>query len=257
MWVASHRLALPLRSHCCVFLSSFVFDLSFSLSFSNPLALSLANPLVLSLSLSLVLSVSVFLCILLMSVSCAYVSLCLCVCVSVQSEEPTKVVPFDACMSAWLTPAVVSGFLSPATNKHGDVSRSVRFSSFSKYLVIQMERFFLGTTHFLSCVFFSNRNSERTIAMVDPTCTQSYVRVCVCVCVCGWVGVGGICLIVFACFCLFLFLFLLSSSSSSSVSFFSSSLGVAGPDWVPKKKMAEVAVPEELDLTACLGYARV
>jgi hypothetical protein len=117
--------------------------------------------------------------------------MCLCACVSVQSEEPTKVVPFDACMSAWLTPAVVSGFLSPATNKHGDVSRSVRFSSFSKYLVIQMERFFLGTTHFLSCVFFSNRNSERTIAMVDPTCTQPYVRVCVCVCVCGWVWVGG------------------------------------------------------------------
>eukprot|EP00013_Stygamoeba_regulata_P008730 CAMPEP_0177681098 /NCGR_PEP_ID=MMETSP0447-20121125/30529_1 /TAXON_ID=0 /ORGANISM="Stygamoeba regulata, Strain BSH-02190019" /LENGTH=875 /DNA_ID=CAMNT_0019190481 /DNA_START=77 /DNA_END=2704 /DNA_ORIENTATION=- len=84
-------------------------------------------------------------------------------------EEPTKVVPFDACLSAWLTPSVAGGFRSPVTNEYGDVSRRVRFSSFSKYLVIQMERFFLG------------------------------------------------------------------------------------PDWIPKKKMAEVAVPEELDLSACLG----
>eukprot|EP00922_Rhytidocystis_sp_ex-Travisia-forbesii_P043795 GHVS01065315.1.p1 GENE.GHVS01065315.1~~GHVS01065315.1.p1 ORF type:complete len:434 (+),score=106.78 GHVS01065315.1:328-1629(+) len=59
-----------------------------------------------------------------------------------QQEEERESVSFDSCLAAWAAAGVLTDYLSPATNKHGEASTTTRFVSFPPYLFLHLRRFF-------------------------------------------------------------------------------------------------------------------
>ena len=59
------------------------------------------------------------------------------------AAEPAvkRIVPFEACLSTWAATSRIDDWVSPATNVRGSAASSLRFLTFPKYLVVQLNRY--------------------------------------------------------------------------------------------------------------------
>ncbi|RLN69355.1 hypothetical protein BBJ29_000222 [Phytophthora kernoviae] len=59
-------------------------------------------------------------------------------------ERVVPIVPFEACVEKTLAPELIDDFLSSATGKKGQAQKTVRFRTFPRYLLVQMQRFYVA-----------------------------------------------------------------------------------------------------------------
>ncbi len=60
----------------------------------------------------------------------------------IPDEEKLRI-PFEACLDYWCEPEIVS-FRHPITNQPTNFSKTTRFATFPRYLVVRLERYFIG-----------------------------------------------------------------------------------------------------------------
>jgi len=61
-----------------------------------------------------------------------------------KEKSPILRIPFDECIHLFAEPGELDGFYSTETKQKGPATKTTRFASFPKYLVMQVQRFYLG-----------------------------------------------------------------------------------------------------------------
>merc|ERR1712228_87191 len=59
-------------------------------------------------------------------------------------DKILPIIPLEKLIAGWLSDQIISDWLSPATNQKGNVSKTVRLSSFPSYLAIQIQRYYIN-----------------------------------------------------------------------------------------------------------------
>lgn len=61
--------------------------------------------------------------------------------VDVQQEEVIPIIPFDACLAKFAEPKLLEDYFSPALQRKGLATQTLRFKTFPRYLVVQVMRY--------------------------------------------------------------------------------------------------------------------
>jgi ubiquitin carboxyl-terminal hydrolase 5/13 len=61
-----------------------------------------------------------------------------------KTDESAREISFEDCLDKTFSTEVIQGFLSPATSKIGEAVKAVRFKTFPQYLLLQVQRYYVG-----------------------------------------------------------------------------------------------------------------